>query len=101
MKQVSAGVSPADVDEPNPVIVREQAPIPIWGERCIVMPILQDQFLDTAQAAHYLGYSKSTLEWWRGEGIGPDHYKTGRRVRYKKSDLDAYIEAGRVQTRVA
>lgn len=61
----------------------------------------QDQFLDTAQAAHYLGYSKSTLEWYRGEGIGPVYYKTNRRVRYKQSDLDAHIEAGRVQTRSA
>lgn len=60
-----------------------------------------DQFLNTAQAAYELGYSKSTLEWWRGEGIGPEYYKTGRRVRYKKSDLDAFIEAGRVQTRSA
>lgn len=60
-----------------------------------------DQFLDTAQAAHYLGYSKSTLEWYRGKGIGPVYYKTGRRVRYNQSDLDAYIEAGRVQTRSA
>lgn len=60
----------------------------------------QDRFLDTAQAAHYLGYSMSTLEWYRGDGRGPEYYKTGRRVRYKKSDLDAYIEAGRVKTRV-
>lgn len=59
------------------------------------------QFLDTAQAAYELGYSKSSIEGWRSDGIGPEYYKTGRRVRYKKSDLDAYIEAGRVQTRSA
>ena len=60
-----------------------------------------DQFLNTARAAHYLGYSKSTLEWYRGQGTGPVYYKTGHRVRYKQSDLDAHIEAGRVQTRSA
>lgn len=59
----------------------------------------EDLFLNTANAAHRLGYSKSSLETWRGEGVGPDYYKTGHRVRYKISDLDAYIEAGRVQTR--
>lgn len=70
------------------------------GRKMLVMTNSNShQFLDTANAAYYLGYSKSTLEWWRGEGIGPEYYKTGRRVRYKQSDLDAYIEAGRVQTR--
>ena len=59
------------------------------------------QFLNTANAAHHLGYSKSSLESWRVERTGPNYYKTGRRVRYKKSDLDAYIEAGRVETRRA
>lgn len=101
MMQVSAAGSLAVKDEPNPATVHVQAPIPIWGERCIVMPILQDQFLDTAQAAYELGYSKSSLETWRGEGTGPVYHKTGRRVRYKLSDLNAYIEAGRVQTRSA
>jgi len=59
----------------------------------------EDQLLDTAQAAHYIGYSKSTLEWWRGEGIGPNYYKTGRRVRYKQSVLDQWLENGLVKTR--
>ncbi|EAQ10945.1 AlpA family transcriptional regulator [Maritimibacter alkaliphilus HTCC2654] len=53
----------------------------------------QDKFLDTAQAAHYLGYSMSTLETWRCESMGPKYYKLHRRVRYKQSDLDAWLEA--------
>ena len=52
----------------------------------------QDQFLDTAQAAHYLGYSMSALEYWRTKSQGPKYYKLNRRVRYKQSDLDAWIE---------
>lgn len=59
----------------------------------------KDQFLDTAQAAHYIGYSKSTLEWWRMEKRGPRFYKMAGRVRYRQSDLDAFMENGLVETR--
>lgn len=57
-----------------------------------------DQFLDTAQAAHLIGYSKSTLEWWRMEKRCLPFYKIAGRVRYRKSDLDAFMENGRVET---
>jgi predicted DNA-binding transcriptional regulator AlpA len=59
----------------------------------------QDQFLDTAQAAHLIGYSKSTLEWWRGEGRGPRYYKMSGRVRYRQADLAAWMNLGLVETR--
>ncbi|AQS48750.1 DNA-binding protein [Thioclava nitratireducens] len=63
---------------------------------------IHDERLDTAQAANYLGYSKSTLEWWRMVGRGPRYYKIGGgRIRYKQSDLDAYLEAGVVEPREA
>ena len=61
-----------------------------------------DTLLDTAQAAAYLGYSKSCLEWWRVEKRGPVYRKIGGgRVRYFKSELDAYVESGRVEPRKA
>ena len=63
-------------------------------------PAANDQFLDTAQAAHYLGKSKATLEWWRLEKRGPTFYRIGHRISYKQSDLDAFMEAGRVVARV-
>lgn len=58
-----------------------------------------DPFLDTAQAAEHLNYSKSALEYWRCRGIGSRFYKTAGRVRYRKSDLDAWMNAGLVETR--
>uniref|UniRef100_UPI004047F8A8 helix-turn-helix transcriptional regulator n=1 Tax=Yoonia sp. TaxID=2212373 RepID=UPI004047F8A8 len=65
-----------------------------------VMPNTQsDQFFDTAQASHHLGYSKSTLEWWRTEGRGPRFYKMSGRVRYRISDLNDWMESGLVETR--
>ena len=56
------------------------------------------ELLDTKQAAEYLGYSVSSLEWWRTQKIGPRYYKMARLVRYRVSDLDAFISAGLVKT---
>ena len=57
----------------------------------------QRVFLDTPEAANYLGLQSSTLEAWRCRGGGPAFVKLGRLVRYRHADLDAFIE-DRVQT---
>ena len=53
---------------------------------------MQTDFLDTQQAAEYLNLKKNTLEIWRLRGDGPGFCKFGRAVRYRKQDLDAYIQ---------
>jgi excisionase family DNA binding protein len=50
------------------------------------------------EAAKYLGLSKSTLEKMRLEGRGPRYLKLGGRCVYRRSDLDAYLEAAVVET---
>ncbi len=50
-------------------------------------------FLTTAQAAAVLRMEPSTLDHWRSEGAGPVFYKIGRRIYYKRADLDAWIES--------
>ncbi len=47
-------------------------------------------FLSTAQAAHYVGLSRRTLEKMRTLGGGPKYRKHGRYVRYHIDDLDAW-----------
>lgn len=47
-------------------------------------------FLDTAQAAFYVGLSRRTLEKMRVVGGGPQFRKHGRYVRYHIDDLDAW-----------
>lgn len=47
----------------------------------------------TKQAADYLQVKGTTLEQWRWNGKGPRFIKMGRSVRYRKTDLDAFIEA--------
>jgi len=50
-------------------------------------------FLNTAQAAHYVGLSGRSLEKMRRQGRGPRFRKHGRYVRYHIADLDAWSEA--------
>ena len=54
-----------------------------------------EPLLTTDQAAACLGTTKRTLEAWRYEGGGPVFVKLGgRMVRYRPSDLEAFVEAG-------
>ena len=53
----------------------------------------QDTFT-SKQAAKYLGISEGALRLWRAEGKGPRYFRAGEKlVRYRRSDLDAWIEA--------
>jgi excisionase family DNA binding protein len=47
--------------------------------------------LRTSEAAGYIGLRKSTLEAWRVRGGGPVFLKLGKAVRYRKDDLDAFL----------
>ncbi len=53
-------------------------------------------------AAPYIGTTEGTLAKWRHEGRGPAyHVPPGiRAVLYDLSELDAFIQAGRVETHV-
>jgi predicted DNA-binding transcriptional regulator AlpA len=49
--------------------------------------------LDAVTAAHYLGISPSTLAKLRLTGNGPVYCKLGRRVVYRREDLEAWLES--------
>lgn len=53
----------------------------------------QPQNMSTVEAAAYLNVKPATLEQWRWNGRGPRFVKIGRSVRYRKSDLDSFLEA--------
>lgn len=54
----------------------------------------QQNTLTPKQAAKYVGISEGALRLWRAEGRGPRYFKAGEKlVRYRKTDLDAWIEA--------
>ena len=46
------------------------------------------------EAAKYLGLAESTLNKWRCyQNEGPAYLKLGKAVRYRREDLDAFINA--------
>lgn len=58
-------------------------------------PALTPATMNITQAAAYIGLAKSTLYTWRTRrpGFGPRAVKAGGALRYRRSDLDAWIEA--------
>ena len=54
------------------------------------------EVLNTTEAAEYLGFQPQTLAIWRTTGrYGLPFLKLGRLVRYRKSDLDAWLASRR------
>lgn len=48
--------------------------------------------LNENKTAEFLGLSTATLRKWRWEGKEPRFIKLGRRVVYRMSDIEAYLE---------
>jgi hypothetical protein len=53
--------------------------------------------MNETEAARVLGgeanpISVHTLRKWRTQGCGPKFIRIGNRIRYRQSDLDAFIE---------
>ena len=52
---------------------------------------MNPDIFNTPEAATFLRLSKPTLERLRLTGDGPPYCKLGKAVRYRKSDLDAWL----------
>lgn len=53
-----------------------------------------EELLTPAQLSDEVRKSVPALAQWRYLGTGPRYVKLGRVVRYRRSDVDAWIEAG-------
>jgi predicted DNA-binding transcriptional regulator AlpA len=67
---------------------------PVTTARDQEMPEPLSRRLNVAQAADYTGLAKSTLNKYRGTGVGPKFIRPGgaRRVVYDSFDLDAWLD---------
>lgn len=52
-----------------------------------------DTLLTEVQTAEFLNLSVRTLQAWRIKMAGPRFVRAGRAVRYRRSDLIAWIDA--------
>ena len=59
---------------------------------------MQNQRVDTPNAAKILGLKPGTLEVWRSIGRGPRFKKIGRKVFYDVIDLETFANAHTVET---
>jgi hypothetical protein len=60
----------------------------------------RDGVTDSRGAAEYIGTTEAQLATLRYRNAGPVYIRTpgGRTIRYRWSDIDAWLDAGRVET---
>lgn len=54
---------------------------------------MQNEFLSPEGLAEYLGLPVGTIYQWRHKGTGPRGIKVGKHVRYRRGDVERWIEA--------
>ncbi|SFP85674.1 DNA binding domain-containing protein, excisionase family [Geodermatophilus dictyosporus] len=60
-------------------------------------PSRDPELLAIAEAAELLRAPVATLRHWRHLGTGPRSLRLGRRVLYRRDDLDAWIDYRRAE----
>jgi len=51
-----------------------------------------DTLMSTEDLARYLGIPVNTLYQWRHKGEGPRAIRVGRHLRFRREDVDAWLE---------
>src|SRR5256714_15217286 len=70
--------------------------MPNEDDKAARMPVPADEpdWLTLGQAAKYLGMAQSTIRKWSDTGRLPAFYTPGGHRRYRRSDLDRFLERG-------
>lgn len=58
---------------------------------------MEKKILKPSEAAEYLGRTTAALSQLRHRRMGPAYIKSGNNIRYRVTDLDAFLDAGRVE----
>ena len=51
-----------------------------------------ESLLTVAEVANWLGIAEGTLRYWRHTHRGPQSFSVGGGVRYRPSDIEAWLE---------
>jgi excisionase family DNA binding protein len=51
-----------------------------------------ERLLTTEEVAEWLQMPADTVRQWRADRTGPRGYKLGRHVRYRREDVEAWLE---------
>jgi excisionase family DNA binding protein len=60
-----------------------------------------DKLMSAAEVAEYLGISINTLYQHRYRGEGPPGYRVGGRIKYRRTDVETWLEAHADSPKVA
>ncbi len=50
-----------------------------------------ESLLTPSETADFLGVAEATLTHWRYKRSGPPSYKVGRHIRYRASEVEAWL----------
>ena len=53
---------------------------------------MTEPFVTTEELAEELGVPVRTVYAWRHRGLGPRGYKIGKHVRFRRSDVEEWLE---------
>jgi excisionase family DNA binding protein len=51
-----------------------------------------DKLIGVKELSDYIGIPERTLREWNYKGIGPKSYRVGRWLKYRKSEVDEWLE---------
>lgn len=54
----------------------------------------EDRLLTVEDVAEFLGVPVATLYAWRCRGLGPRGLKVGRHLRYRRAEVDRWLDQG-------
>lgn len=54
---------------------------------------MTEELFSPERLADYVGVPVSTVYQWNYKGVGPRFLKLGRHVRYRASDVEAWLDA--------
>lgn len=52
-----------------------------------------ERLMSTSEVAEYLNVPIGTIYQWRSSGVGPTGMRVGRHVRYRRAEVDKWLEA--------
>lgn len=58
----------------------------------------EDEFLTTAEVGQRVRAAAETVRFWRHQKKGPAYFKIGRKVLYRRRDVEEWLAAQRTAT---
>jgi excisionase family DNA binding protein len=53
---------------------------------------MSNNLMTVQDVAGYLGVPVATVYQWNSRGQGPQRYRLGKHVRYRRADVDAWVD---------